>query len=118
VATPDNCECSLPLRGATDASLQLARQVARLLSEAMQQIHSAAIEAATHAVAAERQQTVEEWERKYAGFARGSEKKRHMLSELFRKRPRLERGTAQAAAAESLKNELPRWLRPQLDSYA
>ena len=43
----------LPLPGATDASVQLARQVARLVVEAKQQIQSTARESATHAVAAE-----------------------------------------------------------------
>ena len=43
----------LPLPGTGDASLQLARQMARLVAEAKQQIQTAARENATHAVAAE-----------------------------------------------------------------
>jgi hypothetical protein len=43
----------LPLPGETDATVQLARQVARLVAEAKQQIHGSVRESATHAVAAE-----------------------------------------------------------------
>ena len=43
----------LPLPATGDASLQLARQMARLVIEAKQQIQSTARESATHAVAAE-----------------------------------------------------------------
>jgi hypothetical protein len=43
----------LPLPGTADTSMQIARQVARLVAEAKQQIQSAARETASHAVAAE-----------------------------------------------------------------
>jgi hypothetical protein len=43
----------LPLPGGTDASLQLARQVARLVVEAKQQVQSTVRETATRAIAAE-----------------------------------------------------------------
>jgi len=115
VATPDNLRVFPAPASATDASLQLARQVARLLSEAKQQIHSAAIEAATHAVAAERQQTVEEWERKYAGFREEVAKETAHAIGTIQEETEARARTAQAAAAESLKNELPRWLAPQLE---
>jgi len=115
VATPDNLRVFPAPASATDASLQLARQVARLLSEAKQQIHSAAIEAATHAVAAERQQTVEEWERKYAGFRDEVAKETAHAIGTIQEETEARARTAQAAAAESLKNELPRWLAPQLE---
>src|SRR5262249_1266412 len=46
VATPDNVRVFPAPASATDASLQLARQVARLLAEAKQQISTAAREAA------------------------------------------------------------------------
>src|SRR2546429_470175 len=49
---------------ATDASLQLARQVARLVADARQQIQAAAQEAASHAVSAERRLSLEQWEQK------------------------------------------------------
>ena len=43
----------LPLPGSGDASLQMARQMAKLVAEAKQQIQATARESATHAVAAE-----------------------------------------------------------------
>src|SRR5450631_2440806 len=49
----------------TDASLQLARQLARLVADAKQQIHAAAREAAGHAVAAENRASFEQWEQKF-----------------------------------------------------
>src|SRR5215813_4523584 len=50
----------------TDASLQLARQVARLIADAKQQISAAAREAAANAVAAEHRAASEQWEQKFA----------------------------------------------------
>jgi hypothetical protein len=115
VATPDNLRVFPAPASATDASLQLARQVARLLSEAKQQIHSAAKEAATHAVEAERQQTTEEWERKYAGFREEVARETAHAIGTIQEETEVRARTAQAAAAESLKEELPRWLAPQLE---
>ena len=115
VATPDNLRVFPAPASATDASLQLARQVARLLSEAKQQIHSAAREAATHAVEAERLQTTEEWERKYASFREEVAKETAHAIGTIQEESEVRARTAQAAAAESLKEELPRWLAPQLE---
>jgi hypothetical protein len=115
VATPDNVRVFPAPASATDASLQLARQVARLLSEAKQQIHSAAKEAATHAVEAERLQTTEEWERKYASFREEVARETAHAIGTIQEETEARARTAQAAAAESLKNELPRWLAPQLE---
>src|SRR5438046_8281405 len=50
----------------TDASLQLARQVARLVADAKQQIQAATREAASQAVSAERRLSFEQWEQKFA----------------------------------------------------
>ena len=50
----------------TDASLQLARQVARLIADAKQQIQAATKEAASQAVSAERRLSFEQWEQKFA----------------------------------------------------
>jgi hypothetical protein len=115
VATPDNLRVFPAPASATDASLQLARQLARLLSEAKQQIQSAAKEAATHAVEAERQQSTEEWERKYAGFREEVAKETAHAIGTIQEETEVRARTAQAAAAESLKEELPRWLAPQLE---
>jgi hypothetical protein len=115
VATPDNIRVFPAPTSPTDASMQLARQVARLLAEAKQQIHTAAQEAAVQAVTAEHRLAFEQWEQKYAAFreevARETAHAVGMIQEQTEERGR----TAQAAAAEALKNELPRWLAPQLE---
>ena len=51
---------------ATDASLQLARQMTRLLNDAKQQMQAAARDAATQAVSSERHTAFEQWEQKFA----------------------------------------------------
>jgi hypothetical protein len=99
----------------TDASLQLARQVARLVADAKQQIQAATREAASRAVSAERRLSFEQWEQKFAAgraeianeTAQAIEKFQHEADEHSR--------TAHAAAAEALRTELPRWLAPQLE---
>src|SRR5712692_5102267 len=98
----------------TDAALQLARQVARLVADAKQQIQAATREAASQAVSAERRLSFEQWEQKFASgraeianeTAQAIEKFQHEADEHSR--------TAHAAAAEALRTELPRWLAPQL----
>src|SRR6516165_4970022 len=115
VAAPDNLRVFPAPASATDASLQLARQVARLLADAKQQIHAAAKEAATYAVAAERNVSAEEWERKYAAFREEiARETAHAIGNIQEETSAHAR-TAQAAAADSIKNELPRWLAPQLE---
>ena len=115
VAAPDNLRVFPAPASATDASLQLARQVARLLAEAKQQIHAAAKEAASQAVAAERNLSAEEWERKYAAFREEiARETTHAIGSIQEETSAYAR-TAQAAAADSIKNELPRWLAPQLE---
>jgi hypothetical protein len=115
VATPDNVRVFPAPASATDASLQLARQLARLLSEAKQQIQSAAKEAATHAVTSERQLSADEWERKYTAFREEVARETAHAIGTIQEETEARARTAQAAAAESLKNELPRWLAPQLE---
>ena len=115
VATPDNLRVFPAPASATDASLQLARQVARLLAEAKQQIHAAAKEAANQAVAAERRLSADEWEQKYTGFREEVARETAHAIGAIQEETEARTRTAQAAAAESLKNELPRWLAPQLE---
>jgi hypothetical protein len=115
VATPDNVRVFPAPASATDASLQLARQLARLLAEAKQQIQSAAKEAATHAVAAERRLSGEEWERKYTAYREDVARETAQAIGTIQEETEVRARTAQAAAAESLKEELPRWLAPQLE---
>ncbi len=77
----------------TDASLQLARQLARLVADAKQQIQAAAREAATHAVAQEASHLLEKIQ---------PETEKHAQA-------------AGAAAAESARREWTNWLTSQLE---
>src|SRR5882762_10063778 len=63
---PDNVRVFPSPASTTDASLQLARQVARLMADAKQQIQAATREAASQAVSAERRLSFEQWEQKFA----------------------------------------------------
>src|SRR5467141_3675144 len=100
---------------ATDASLQLARQVARLVADAKQQIQAATREAASQAVSAERRLSFEQWEQKFAaGRAEIANETAHAI-EKFQQQADEHSRTAHAAAAEALRTELPRWLAPQLE---
>src|SRR6266478_2422305 len=99
----------------TDASLQLARQVARLVADAKQQIQAATREAASQAVSAERRLSFEQWEQKFAaGRAEIVNEASRAIERLHEEADEQSRA-AHAAAAEALRNELPRWLAPQLE---
>src|SRR5208282_6072668 len=115
VATSDNIRVFPAPASATDASLQLARQVARLLAEARQQIHAAAREAAAQAVNAERRLAFEQWEQKFSAFREEVARETAHAVGTIQEETETRARTAQAAAAEALKNELPRWLAPQLE---
>ena len=115
VAAPDNIRIFPTPASATDASMQLARQVARLLAEAKQQIHAAAREAAVEAVNAERRLAFEQWEQKYSAFREEVARETAHAVGTIQEETETRARTAQAAAAEALKNELPRWLAPQLE---
>src|ERR1041385_6395549 len=117
--TPANANDNLrvfPSPGSTtDASLQLARQVARLVADARQQIQAAAQEAASHAVSAERRLSFEQWEQKFAaGRAEIANETTRALEKLQQETDKQSR-EAHAAAAEALRIELPGWLAPQLE---
>ena len=115
VATPDNIRVFPAPSSATDASMQLARQVARLLAEARQQINAAAKDSAVQAVNAERRLAFEQWEQKFANFREDvARETAHAVGTIHEEAESRAR-TAQAAAAEALKNDLPRWLAPQLE---
>jgi hypothetical protein len=95
--------------------LQLARQVARLVADAKQQIQATAQEAASQAVSAERRLSFEQWEQKFAaGRAEIANETAHAI-EKFQHEAHEHSRTAHAAAAEALRTELPRWLAPQLE---
>jgi hypothetical protein len=100
---------------ATDASMQLARQVARLLAEAKQQIQAAALDAAVEAVAAERRLATEQWEQKCLAFRDEVARETAQAVGNIQEESQTQARAAQAAAAEALKSELPRWLAPHLE---
>lgn len=100
---------------ATDASLQLARQVARLVADAKQQILAATREAASQAVSAERRLSFEQWEQKFAAGRAEIQNETEQAIEKLQHEADEHSRTAHAAAAESLRTELPRWLAPQLE---
>jgi len=99
----------------TDASLQLARQVARLVADAKQQIQAATREAASQAVSAERRLSFEQWEQKFAAGRAEIVNETAQAIEKFQHEADKHSRTAHAAAAEVLRTELPRWLAPQLE---
>ena len=106
----------MPAPGSTtDASLQLARQVARLLADAKQQIEAAAREAATHAVSAESRASFDQWEQKFAAARAEVANEASRATEKIQREANESVRNANAAAAEALRNELPRWLAPQLE---
>jgi hypothetical protein len=112
---PDNVRVFPSPASTTDASLQLARQVARLVADAKQQIQTATREAASQAVSAERRLSFEQWEQKFAaGRAEIANEASHAIARLHEEADEQSR-TTHAAAAEALRNELPRWLAPQLE---
>ena len=112
---PDNVRVFPAPGSATDASMQLARHVARLLAEAKQQIQAAARDAAVQAVAAERRIAAEQWEQKYLAFRDELARETAQAVGSIQEESQTQVRAAQTAAAESLKNELPRWLAPQLE---
>ncbi|MBS1840845.1 MAG: hypothetical protein JST77_08345, partial [Acidobacteria bacterium] len=99
----------------TDASLQLARQVTRLVADAKQQIHSTAQEVVSQVAATQQRDAFEQWEQKFAAA------RAEVSNEADRAVERIQRETeertkaAHAAAAEGLKNDLPGWVAPQLE---
>jgi hypothetical protein len=114
-AGPDNVRVFPSPASTTDASLQLARQVARLVADAKQQIQAATREAASQAVSAERRLSFEQWEQKFAAGRTEIANEAERIIERLHEEADEQSRTAHAAAAEALRNELPRWLAPQLE---
>jgi hypothetical protein len=105
----------------TDASLQLARQMARLLGDAKQQIQAAARDAATNAVSTERHAAFEQWEQKFAAA------RVEVVNEGERVIQKLQREAAEQAkrvataveeSLEKTRSELPHTVAPQLQELA
>ncbi|HEX4546435.1 MAG TPA: hypothetical protein VH110_08740 [Candidatus Acidoferrum sp.] len=99
----------------TDASLQLARQVARLVADAKQQIQAAMHEAASQAGSAERRLSFEQWEQKFAAGRTEIVNEAERAIKRFQEQSDEHLRTAHAAAAEALRAELLRSLAPQLE---
>jgi hypothetical protein len=110
-STNDNLRVFPSPTSTTDASLQLARQVARLVADARQQIQAAAQEAASQAVSAERRLSFDQWEQKFAaGRAEITNETSRALEKI-----ELETDKHSQEAADALRENLPRWLAPQLE---
>ena len=100
---------------ATDASLQLARHMARLMADAKQQIQATAREVAAQAVAAERRVSMEEWEHKLSAAREQLAQQVSAAVAKIQEESDTRSRAAQTAAAEALQRELPRWIAPQLE---
>ena len=117
IAAPvqDNLRIFPAPASATDASLQLARHMARLLADAKQQIQAAAREVAAQAVAAERRVSMEESEQKFSIAREQFAQQVSSAIETIQQESETRSRAAHAAAAEALQRELPRWIAPQLE---
>src|SRR5690349_17660307 len=114
-STNDNLRVFPSPASTTDASLQLARQVTRLVADARQQIQAAAQEAASQAVSAERRLSFDQWEQKFAaGRAEITNETSRALEKLQFETDKHTR-EAHAAAEEAVRTDLLRWVAPQLE---
>jgi hypothetical protein len=114
-ASPDNVRVFPSPASTTDASLQLARHVTRLLAEARQQIQAAAREAAAHAVSAERRISAEQWEHRVAETRESlSQEISSAIAQIQEESQKRSREAHEAAAA-ALLEDLPKRLVPRLE---
>jgi hypothetical protein len=116
-ATPaqDNLRVFPAPASATDASLQLARHMARLVADAKQQIQASAREVAAQAVTAERRMSMEEWTQKFSVAREQLAQQVSSAIEKIQEESDTHSRAAHAAAAEALQRELPKWIAPQLE---
>jgi hypothetical protein len=114
-ANPDNVRVFPSPASTTDASLQLARHVTRLMAEARQQIQAAAREAASQAVTAERTASAEQWEKKVAETRDALQHEVTAAVEKIQEESQTRSREAHEAAATALQEELPKRLAPQLE---
>jgi len=115
IPAQDNLRVFPAPASATDASLQLARHMARLMADAKQQIQTAAREAAAQAVAAERRVSMEEWEKKISIAREQLAQQVSGAVAKIQEESDTRSLVAHAAAAEALQRELPQWIAPQLE---
>ena len=99
----------------TDASLQLARQVARLVADAKQQIQAAVREVAAQAVAAEHRLSLDEWEQKIRAAREELAQQCSNAIEKIQEESDRRSQAAHAAASEALQRELPHLIAPKLE---
>jgi BMFP domain-containing protein YqiC len=104
-----------PPSSTTDASLQLARQVARLIADAKQQINAAAREAAVQAVTAEHRTSAEQWEQKFAAARKEVAIETADAIGRIQNESETRSKAVHSAAAKALQEELPKWLAPHLE---
>jgi hypothetical protein len=114
-ASPDNVRIFPSPASTTDASLQLARHVTRLLAEARQQIQAAAREAAAQAVASERRISADQWNQKITEAHDSLAREIAAAVEKIHEESQTRGREAHDAAAAALQEELPRNLAPQLE---
>jgi hypothetical protein len=100
---------------ATDASLQLARHMSRLMADAKQQIQTAAREVAAQAVAAERRVSMEEWEKEFWSAREQVAQQVSAAIARIQEESDTRSRVAHATVAEALQRELPQWIVPQLE---
>jgi hypothetical protein len=115
VPVQDNLRVFPAPASATDASLQLARHMARLMADAKQQIQTTAREVAAQAAGAERRVSIEEWEQKFSAAREQLAQQVSSAIEKIQEESDTRSRTAHAAAAEALHRELPLWIAPQLE---
>ena len=112
---PDNIRVFPSPASTTDASLQLARHVTRLLTEARQQIQAAAREAAAQAVSTERRISADQWELKVAEAREALSRELSSAIDKIHEESLTRSRMAHDAAATSLQDDLPKRLIPQLE---
>lgn len=117
-ASPDNIRVFPSPASTTDASLQLARHVTRLLAEARQQIQAAAREAASQAVATERTASVEQWQHKVSESHDALQREIAAAIEKIQEESQARSREAHDAAATALQEELPKRLATQLEEVS
>jgi hypothetical protein len=100
---------------ATDASLQLARHMSRLVADAKQQLQAAAREIAAQAVGAERRISVDEWEQKIAAFHEQIAQQVAGALQKFQEESEMRWRATHSVAAEALQRDLPGWIAPKLE---
>ena len=112
---PETLHVLPPPISTTDASLQLARQVARLIADAKQQISAAAREAAAQAVATEQKTADEKWQHKITAAQSDISTQSERGVERIQQESNERSKAVYNAAAKALQDELPKWLAPHLE---